>query len=338
MTRAKGVARRLRNDLANRIRSAPPDLRDLPPLAAWDRLLHRVVPIVFAISTGLQITKYIAVPQGIGFDAGLYTAAAREWLSGGNPWSVTSYGIPFGAPPPTLLAYVPFTLLPDWLTASIWIVGSFVLAFLAIRALGLKLWWISFWPIVDGALVGNPDVAVLALLVISRQRFSGLAPLLKIYAIFPLISQGRWKAIAAGIAIVAATAPFLPWALWVANLPSIARAVELNAHTTSVAGNVPLMMVGTIALVALGYRRAGWLVVPVLWPWTQPHYLAMSVPALTPTLAIIWSIPGPPPLVTLAGVTLTAIGFRLFPHLQPPSDATEPASAASISTPGPVRE
>ena len=131
---------------------------------------------------------------------------------------------------------------------------------------------------------------------------------------------------AAAIALLVATAPLLPWSLWFANLSSITAGLERYSVTTSVAGSLPLMLAGIVALAALGYRRAGWLVVPVLWPFTQPHYLAMSVPVLTPTLAILWSIPGPPPLVMLGSVIVAAIGFRLFP-LVPARVVSAPPSA-----------
>ena len=294
---------------------APPsdDLRGLPPLATWDPFLQRILPIVFAVSTGFQLTKYVVVPEGIGFDARLYVTAAREWLSGGDPWSVSSLGIPFGAPPPTLLAFVPFTPLPDALVAAIWVLGSFALATLAIRALHLPWWWICFWPIVDGAMIGNPDIAVLALLVIAGHRLDALAPVLKIYAVLPLLAERRWKSLAAFALILLVTAPILPWGRWIAALPTISLGLQRFAGTTSVSGDPILMVVGIVVLASLAYRRAGWLAVPLLWPWTQTHYLALSVPALTPLLAILWSVPGLPPLVTLLSVTLVAIGYRLFP-------------------------
>ncbi|MEO8438533.1 MAG: hypothetical protein ABI562_08720 [Chloroflexota bacterium] len=320
MIRSRRVVPTAADDLARWLRRPETDFRGLAPLATWDRHLIRFLPYAFAISAGIGIRGYIIAPWGIGIDAPLYAAAARAWLAGGDPWSVASSGIHFGAPPPTLLAFVPFILLPDSLVAAIWIVGSFTLAYLAIRALGLKWWWICFWPIVDGALVGNPDVAVLALLVIARQRLAWFAPILKIYAVFPMISMWRWKAIAGTAAVLILSAPLLPWSLWLGSLPSISGRLESFAHTTSVAGDIPLMIIGIVALLALGFRRAGWLVVPVLWPWTQPHYLAMSVPVLTPTLAILWSIPGPPPLVMLASVVVAAVGYRLFPQRQIPSD------------------
>ena len=303
------------------IRDPPSNLDGLPPLASWDRRLATILPLVFAISTGIQITRYITIPEWIGFDASLYAAAAGAWLSGADPWSVSSNGIPFGAPPPTLLPFVPFAWMPGSLVALLWIVGSFAAAMLAIRALGLRWWWIAFWPIVDGCLVGNPNIAVLALLVISKQRFASLSPILKIYAAIPLMAERRWKSIAISGVILLVTFAFLPWSTWFASLPAISSSLDRFADTTSVAGNVPLMAIGLLALASLGLRRAGWLFVPVLWPWTQTHYLAISVPVLTPTIAILWSVPGLPPSAVLGSVILAAVGFRFFPSADPASES-----------------
>ena len=57
-----------------------------------------------------------------------------------------------------LLPYGPFVLFPDWPDpAAFWIIGSFVLAYLAIRALGLAWRWLAFPPIVaGGGPGGNP--------------------------------------------------------------------------------------------------------------------------------------------------------------------------------------
>jgi hypothetical protein len=273
---------------------------------------------VFAISTGFQITKYVVVPDGIAFDARVYWLAAKAWVEGGDPWSVSLNGIPFAAPPPTLLAFVPFVSFPEWLVSAIWVVGSFGLALLAIRSLRLPLWWVCFWPIVDAAMNGNPDVAVLTTLVIARHRFAVVAPMLKIYALLPLVAERQWRAIAGFALVSMATVVFLPWAHWIAALPSISAAFERFADTTSVAGNPALVVVAVVALLALGIRRAGWLAVPVLWPWTQPHYMALSVPALSPMLAILWCMPSPPPIGVLGSLVAAAVGVRFFPlHTQP---------------------
>lgn len=303
-----------------------PSLGALPPSARWDNSLGRILPYAMAISTGFGITRYVAAPQGIGFDARLYVAAADAWLRGGNPWHVTSLGVPFAAPPPTLLALAPFTVLPTWALTPVFVVGSFLLAALAIRSLHLPMWWLSFWPIVDGAMVGNPDGAVLFALVIAGRRVDVLAPILKIYAVFPLIGERRWRSLISLGLILLASAPILPWAQWIEALPSSARAFEAFAQPSAALGHPVLSLVALIALASLGFRRAAWLAVPVLWPWTQPHYIAMSTPALTPTLAIIWGLPIAAPALVLAAVVVSAIGFLFWPLRADPSARARLAS------------
>lgn len=268
------------------------DRRELAP--GWDHPLARVVPYVFALVTGFQVLKYVVVqPEGIGFDARLYMDAARAWLAGGDPWSVESLGIFYGAPPPTLLAFTPLTVLPE--TVAVWlvIVGSFGLAALAFRSLGMPMWWLIAWPVVDGSLVGNPDVALLAVLTLSRGRFAWLGPILKVYGAVPLIGERRVRALGIVMVVLLLSIPFLPWALWWNQLPTIVERLSDVAGTTSVYGAPVLMAIGAISLISLGVRRGSWLAVPVLWPHTQPHYMAMSLPALSPWLAIAWSFPHP---------------------------------------------
>jgi hypothetical protein len=256
--------------------------------------------------TGFQVLKYFAVqPAGIGFDTRLYTDAARTWLSGGDPWSVSSLGIYFGAPPPTLLVFAPLTVLPE--TVAVWLVifGSFALAALAFRSLGMPMWWLIAWPVVDGSLVGNPDVALLAVLTLNRGRLAWLAPFLKIYGLAPLIGDRRIRPLVIAVIGLLVTAVILPWSTWFAELPTISARLSEVSDTTSVYGNPILMVAGGIALLGLGLRRAGWLAVPVLWPYTQPHYLAMSLPALSPWLAVAWSFPHP--LVVCGSIVIEAL-------------------------------
>jgi hypothetical protein len=291
----------------------PASFAGLPPLTRWDARLTRLVPIVFALSTGFQVTKYVVAPVGIGFDAKLYAQAARDWLAGSDPWSTSSFGIRFGAPPPTLLVSAPFAALPDQLLVPLAVMGSFLLAALAIRALALPMWWLAFWPIVDGCMVGNLNIAVFATLVILGRRLDVLAPLLKIYAVVPLVADRRMRSLLIVGLVLAVTFPFLPWAHWWEAQASIASGLAASAQGTSVYGNLLLMIVGATALLSLGIRRAGWLAVPVLWPWTQIHYMAMSVPALTPTLAIVWALPRVPPTIVLSSVVVVALGMRFRP-------------------------
>jgi hypothetical protein len=73
------------------------------------------------------------------------------------------------------------------------------------------------------------------------------------------------------------------------------------------------MAIGAVALLSLGIRRAGWLAVPILWPWTQAHYMVISTPALSPTLALVWCLPDVPAPVALASVIVVAVGVRIRP-------------------------
>lgn len=210
----------------------------------------------------------------------------------------------FGAPPPTLLVFAPLTVLPEIVAVWLVIIGSFVLAGLAFRSIGMPLWWLVAWPVVDGSLVGNPDVALLAVLVLNRGRFSWLAPFLKIYGFGPLLGERRVRQIVIATAAMVLTFAILPWGTWWSELPLISQRLALVSDTSSVYGIPVLMVVAAIALLSLGLRRASWLAVPVLWPYTQPHYLTMALPALSPWLAVAWSFPHP--MVVAGSVVIEA--------------------------------
>ena len=254
-----------------------------------------VVPAGFVAMTLAVIGKYLVTPTWLGFDASLYAAASAAWLAGSDPWAVSQAGIYYAAPPPTLLVFMPFASLPPLTVSVIWILGSFALAGLAIRSLRLPIWWMAFPPLVDAALVGNPDAAVLALLVVGGGRLGALAPFFKIYAVVPMIGERRWRQVGLTGALLTATAFVLPWATWFADLPVITANLASTAafQTTSVYGSPNLMAIAIVVLLAMGMRRAGWLAVPLLWPSTQFHYMAIAVPGLTPYLALAWCIPMP---------------------------------------------
>jgi hypothetical protein len=273
------------------------------------RMTAWLVPSVFAALTIVVVVKYLRTPEWTGIDARLYAAAARAMLEGRDPWAVSDSGVYFAAPPPTLLAFVPFAFLAPGVTTIIWIGGSAILGLLAVRALRLPLWWLFFPPIVDGVIAGNPDVAVLALLVVANGRWSAIAPFLKIYAIVPLLGERRWATLAVSLGALALTAPLLPWATWFRQFGAIADHLTQTSATTSVWGQPVLMVVAAVALLALGIRRAGWLAVPVLWPSTQFHYAAIAVPGLSPFLAIAWCYPSP---VVWVAAVVAAAAHRWF--------------------------
>lgn len=51
------------------------------------RMQERLLLVVFGASAALRILRDVLNPYNFGFDARLYTDAARVWLAGGNPWA-----------------------------------------------------------------------------------------------------------------------------------------------------------------------------------------------------------------------------------------------------------
>ena len=115
----------------------------------------------------------------------------------------------------------------------------------------------------------------------------------------------------------------------------MAAGLARTAEGTSVFGNIPLMIVASVALLSLGVRRAGWLGVPVLWPWTQIHYMVIAIPAMSPLIALVWCLPGVPPVAVLGSVVVAAIAHRLIPERTNggPAPASMPGTAARRSVP-----
>ena len=280
-------------------------MRDLRP--TWDLALATA----FVIGSGWVVLPSVVYPALIGSHAVLYTHAAQAILSGSDPWSV---GPPIFAGPPTMpLTFVPFVAAPDLVIRWSWIAIDIVVAVWAIRRLGLPGYWIAFPPLVQSVVLGHPEVLLLGLLVAARS-LSGLAIIVKPYAIFPLLAERRWRAIGVGLIAVLITVPLLPWPRFFAELPEIIATIVRQNNGDSTFGDPIAMAVGVVALLSLGLRRALWLAVPVLWPFAQPNYKVMTIPALAPVLAIAWAIPIPGH--TLAGVVLLAV-LALINRLRP---------------------
>ena len=239
-------------------------------------------------------------------DAVLYSDATKAWLTGGDPWLVSEGGTAFGAPPPTLLLYVPFAFLPSIVTALVWLVIDLLAVAFVIRRLNLPWWWVLFPPLAQAIVPANPEPVVVACLVAVGPVANAIAPLVKIYAFAPLLGERRWRPIFACVALLAISAAVLPWGLFIHDLPIVTA--TLVAQTASLSAfDVPFLLpIAVVGLAAVGLRRAGWLAVPVLWPHTQIHYAALSLPELSPLLAVGFSlpIPGAPPVALAAQALL----------------------------------
>jgi len=253
----------------------------------------------------------VLVPAIIGSHAVIYTEAARAWIAGGDPWQVGPPAVVFAGPPPMLLPFLPFVALPGLAVRATWVVGSFVVAVWSLRRFGLPAYWIGFPPLVEAIVLGHPEVLLLGLLAL-RGPLSGLAVIVKPYAGLPLLAERRWGALALAAIALVVTIPVLPWPRFMAELPAIASTLVRQSAGDSTFGQPLLMIIGAVALASLGLRRALWLSVPVLWPYAQPIYKVVTVPALSPLLALAWSIPIPGS--TLAGLILEATLLLLLRH------------------------
>jgi hypothetical protein len=247
------------------------------------------LPALFAVITGFSITLFIVRPEYLGGDARIYAGAARIWLEGGNPWTERVGGMLYGGPPTMLVPYLPLAYAPPQVVGAVGVAGMLVLAIFSVRSLGLPYWWLAWPPLVGAITQGNPDVAILALLVLGRGRLAFLAPLWKAYAIGPLLGDRRWRAIAIGVAIAVASVMVLPYGLFLRSHETIAMAFD--EHLDWSAWGYPVAMVATlVALAILGPRRALWLGIPALMPGGLPHYEVMALPVITPEIAAVWSL------------------------------------------------
>jgi hypothetical protein len=279
----------------------------------WRRLQSYLLIAWFTFqSTGLLVGPILGgLP--FGWDAVVYTSAARALVEGGDSWRAMGYAIPFAAPPPSLIPFLPFVWLPDPVVSVAWIGIDLTSAVYAIRRLRMPLWWLLFPPLALGIAAGSGAVFALALLVRGGVVADGIAVLTRIYVGLPLAVLGRWRSVAVSIGALALTAPFLAWPTFLAEREHVSTILGANAGTSATA--VPWMVpVAILCLVLLGRRRAGWLLIPALWPLTQPYYAVMALPVLAelPLVAVALAIPIPGLVVAgMAGhVTIERIRLR----------------------------
>jgi hypothetical protein len=298
----------------------------LRPLLPW------LLATWFIVLSAMRLL--VIAPGGPGFDGRLYRAATVEWLAGGDPWLVSQGGVYFGAPPPSLLPMIPFALLPEAVGVGLLLALGVIASVWAIRRLRLPPWWLAFPPLVDGLWNANPHVLVMPLIV------AGLAPLaivVKLYgAVIPVV-RTELRVLAVTVVILLLTAPFLPWATFIRDLPLITTQFQLTSGGgLSVWSFDPPILVIALAASALAFLvvigidrdRAAWLAMPVFWPYTQWYYSSIAIPGVAgpgPWLvgAAILAVPlqGGPVLALIAcavGLLLTTRRTRASLVSDPP--------------------
>ena len=255
---------------------------------------------ILGIAQALRDTTYTF------FDARLYLEATRMWLDGGDPWQVQLAGNFYAAPPPSLLAMLPFVWLPPGLDVAIVALAVALAAVATVRLLHLPGWWLLFPPLVQCVLSANIHGLLIPLVLVGGGAFAATA---KIYAVIPLVILRRWRSLAGLMLLLVATAIILPWADYIREFGVISQ--RLNAQTKLM---VPLIVLAAlspavgIALVVVGRERAAWLAVCALWPSQQFYYGTLAMPVKSNIVGALMALPVPGngllALFTLAIVTL----------------------------------
>jgi hypothetical protein len=262
-------------------------------------------------------------------DIRLYLAGTREWLAGGDPWSVHFGTFHFAAAPPSLLPIVPFALLPQQLAIALWTTLAVVASFWMLRRLGLPWWWITFPPLVDNLWNGNPQLFLVPLLLVP---VAFLAPIVKAYAVVPLVIQLRVRMLALTILIGIVTLPILPWADFLAHLSDTTGFLAEQSQGGMSAWIFPLLVpFVAVALVLMGREKASWWFVPALWPSTQWYYSLMAFPALTPITAAILAAPvqGGPAVATIVAAAEVWFVRRRAQPASTPQPIAQPGPSAT---------
>ena len=222
-------------------------------------------------------------------DSTLYLRGTAAWLRGDDPWSVHMTTLYYAAAPPSLLPMVPFAILPEALGLAVLLILSLAASFWTLRRLGLPWWWITWPPLVDNLWNGNPQLFLVPLLLGPVAWF---APIVKAYAIVPLLIQFRFRAIALTAILGLVTLPLLPWGLFLSRLAETSTLLSEQSQGGMSAWVFPVLVpFAAIALIVMGRERASWWAIPALWPSTQWYYSLMAMPVLTPLTAAILAAP-----------------------------------------------
>ena len=266
-----------------------------------------------AMSVYRVIGPAIVGPVDFGWDAVVYTRAARALLDGGNPWLAGIPNATFAAPPPSLIPFLPFAYLPEPVVQATWVGLSIVSAVYVIRRLRLAWWWLLFPPLLLAIAAGSSALPLVALLVRGGVYADAAAVVGRIYSAVPLVLFGRVRALLLAGAVVLVTAPFLAWDRYIRDLPAISALLAQQSGGGNSATAIPILIpVAVVGLILLGRRKAAWLAVPALWPNAQEYYavIALPVAAEVPIVTMAMATPLTPGIIAV-GLVLQGAWDRL---------------------------
>ncbi len=274
-----------------------------------DRLrpkLWLVLVAWFVVISAMRLSVLIRdVP---GYDGMLYRNATIEWLAGRDPWATPESGAIYAAPPPTLLAMVPFAVLPENVARPMLLILGVAATVWMLRRLRMPLWWLTFPPLVDGLWIANPHVFVAPLIV------AGASPAAAFVKLYGLAVPGvlfRLRVLFITAVFVLVSAPFLPWQLFAARWGEVNDALRVQSAGGGFSVWVtPLLLpMAVLAALFIGRARLAWWAVPVFWPFTQWYYSSITLPVLTPLAAAALSVPVPGATTAAMVIALLELWF-----------------------------
>jgi Glycosyltransferase family 87 len=319
--------------------TASPSVAAVPRRISWEglsRALARVgLPFWFLASNVIWLTFHL---ETIGVDARQYHDAAQVWLAGGDPWSLVSFGVPFGAAPPTLLVYAPLAWLPDDIAVVVWMVAGFGATLWILNRLHLPLWWLLFPPVTMALAHGNAQPIALALLLVEAPWATTLATATKLYAIIPPVVRRDWRGVTVVVVLLLCTIPVLPWGQYLAHREALLPGARVWWNGSAWAFPWLLVPPTALALWILKRRGAEWFAIPALWPATQPYYTMFVMPAIrSPWLAAFLAVTlVPVPALATIGYAATIVlgpGIRHFWKRRKLVDAFSEGSPSTTGLP-----
>lgn len=270
-------------------------------LARRAELYGATALVTWFVVLDLEKVRAIAASGNLGVDYWIYRRAAESWVRGESPWLAEHNGFLFAAPPPTLLPYLPLVALPEWLGLAVMVTLVVAASIYAVARLRVPGYWLLYPPLFESVLVLNPDAIVIGLLLLPGAA-AGLSIPTKLYAAVTLIAHGRWGAVMVGGLLCLISLPL--WSEYLAALPEITATLRDQSPAVLSAWDTPLIVPTALAVLVLRRYDAGWLAAPALWPWTQHHYLALSLPVACrhplAAAALALAVPLGAPLVVVA--------------------------------------
>ncbi len=318
---------------------------------AWHvRGLPNLLPFWFLGWDALRLYQVGLVQRGLDFswfgrdfriyrNAAIELAAGRDPFAAFAPWNGVDWH--FAAPPIAAQAFVPFALVPDWLGLAVFAALSVTVLGLALRRLGLPLWWVLFPPVIEGLTAMNPQILVVGLLIAGTSWTSVVAAWLKVYAVIPMVARRQFRAVAilaASIALSVAVSPGA-WSEYVARYGEISGRLmsESQGGVSAMLFLDPrvlplaegLVIVGIVAVLVLlvavrDVRSAGWLAVPLLWPAAEYHYATFALPIARRMSTWILAVP----LVPTYLIGLMVLAYEIVAQRQPLSLQERPMGLA----------